>query len=429
MLDSFPQDAEAPATRYLLGEVLFESGRFADAAREYERTAYDYPLHAKSSDAGYAALIAYQKHEPSLSGESKALWHRQAIESSLMFATSFPEHAESARVLTKSDEELFALNEFDRVIEVSKQILERKPAGRARLSAHRGHAAGALVVRSSALRRSRSGLRARERPTSPRTIPTGRRSRSASRPRSTSRPKRSSRRATQSAPSTTSCASVRWRRTRRCAPTRSSMPRRILIDRQAVGSRAQVLESFRRNYPNHELMPQVDAQPRRRVSRNRQFDAGGRRVRAHRGAAEETADVRRAALWQAAELYEKSASPTNAARLYASYVQQYPLPLDPAMEARQKLADMAKAQNDYKARAQWNDDIIRADAMRRCRAHGSQQVPRGEGDARRRRAAGRDVQCDQAGRAARQVAQVEAHADGEGPDCVRQGAGLSVSPR
>ena len=28
MLDSFPQDAEAPATRYLLGEVLFESGRY-----------------------------------------------------------------------------------------------------------------------------------------------------------------------------------------------------------------------------------------------------------------------------------------------------------------------------------------------------------------------------------------------------------------
>src|SRR5512138_1575696 len=127
MLDSFPQDAEAPGTRYLLAEVLFESGRFAEAAKEYERTAYDYPLHSKSAAAGYAALVAYQKHEPTLAGESKALWHRQYIESSLMFATSFPEHLESARVLTKSDEELFALNEFDRVIEISKQILERNP--------------------------------------------------------------------------------------------------------------------------------------------------------------------------------------------------------------------------------------------------------------------------------------------------------------
>ena len=71
--------------------------------------------------------------------------------------------------------------------------------------------------------------------------------------------------------------------------------------------------------------------------------------------------MRRAALWQAAELYEKSGSPTNAARTYASYVKQFPSPLDPAMDARQKLADMAKAQNDLRTRAQWNDEIIRAD--------------------------------------------------------------------
>src|SRR4030095_474193 len=93
MLDSFPQDAEAPATRYLLGEVLFESGRYAEAAREYEPTAYDYPLHAKASAAGYAALIAYQKHESALTGESKALWHRQGLQSSPLFPSRFPQHA------------------------------------------------------------------------------------------------------------------------------------------------------------------------------------------------------------------------------------------------------------------------------------------------------------------------------------------------
>src|SRR5690606_17021227 len=127
MLDSFPQDAQAPDTRYLLAEVLFESGRFAEAAREYERTAYDYPLHSKSAAAGYAALVSYERHEPTLSGESRDLWHRQGIESALMFSNSFPEHPESGRVLTKAAEDLFALEEFGRVIEVSTQILERKP--------------------------------------------------------------------------------------------------------------------------------------------------------------------------------------------------------------------------------------------------------------------------------------------------------------
>jgi len=128
MLDSFPDDSEAPGTRYLLGDVLFESGRFAEAAGEYERTAYDYSEHPKSAAAGYAALVAYQKHEPTISGEAQADWHRKSIESSLKFANTYADHPEAPQVLTRADEELFELKEFDRVIEISQQILERRPA-------------------------------------------------------------------------------------------------------------------------------------------------------------------------------------------------------------------------------------------------------------------------------------------------------------
>jgi tetratricopeptide (TPR) repeat protein len=362
MLDSFPQDPGAPATRYLLGEVLFESGRFAEAAREYERTAYDYPLHAKSSDAGYAALIAYQKHEPSLSGESKALWHRQGIESSLMFATSFPEHAESARVLTKSDEELFALNDFDRVIEVSKQILERSPPVErgyqrtaATLLAHSLFDRKRYVEAEAAYLRAQSYLAATDpdRPAIEERI-------------AASIYKQAE--AKQSAGDATGAVDD-FLRVGALAPNAKVRANAefdaasILVNAKQWDRAAQVLEGFRRTYPNHELMPEVTrnlAVAYLETGRSTQAAGEFERIAAR---TEETADVRRAALWQAAELYEKSASPTNAARLYASYVQQYPLPLDPAMDARQKLADMAKAQNDYKARAQWNEDIIRADAM------------------------------------------------------------------
>jgi tetratricopeptide (TPR) repeat protein len=135
----------------------------------------------------------------------------------------------------------------------------------------------------------------------------------------------------------------------------------ILLQGKQWDRAAQVLESFRRNYPNHELAPEATrslAVAYLETGRSTQAAAEFERIAARDA---EPADVRRAALWQAAELYEKSASPTNAARLYASYVQQYPAPLDPAMEARLKLADMAKANNDLKTRAQWNDEIIRAD--------------------------------------------------------------------
>jgi tetratricopeptide (TPR) repeat protein len=77
----------------------------------------------------------------------------------------------------------------------------------------------------------------------------------------------------------------------------------------------------------------------------------------------ESVDVRRSALWQAAESFQKAGNTTRAARAYASYVTQFPTPLDPAMDARQHLADMALAANDYNTRSKWLDDIIRADAQ------------------------------------------------------------------
>ena len=42
-LHSFPDDPDSAATNYLLAETLFESHNYADAATEYEHTAYDYP--------------------------------------------------------------------------------------------------------------------------------------------------------------------------------------------------------------------------------------------------------------------------------------------------------------------------------------------------------------------------------------------------
>ena len=360
MLDSFPQDAEAPQTRYLLGEVLFESARFAEAAREYEHTAYDYPLHAKSSAAGYAALVAYDKHEATIDGESKAMWHRQSIESSLMFATSFPEHAESARVLTKADEQLFALDEFDRVIEVSKQILERNPAVDAKyqrtastLLAHSLFDRGRFNEAEAAYVRVQGYLPANdpERPAVEERIAAS-----------------IYKQAEAKQASGDAIGAVEdFLRVGALAPNAKVRANAeydaasILVQNKQWDRAAQVLESFRRNHPNHELAPEVTrtlAVAYLETGRATESAAEFERIAAR---AEEPADVRRAALWQAAELYEKSASPTNAARTYASYVKQYPAPLDPAMEARQKLADMAKAQNDVKARSQWIEDIIRAD--------------------------------------------------------------------
>src|SRR5512138_512254 len=360
MLDSFPQDAEAPGTRYLLAEVLFESGRFAEAAKEYERTAYDYPLHSKSAAAGYAALVAYDKHEPTISGESKALWHRQGIESSLMFATSFPEHPESARVLTKADEDLFALNDFDRVIEVSQQILERNPPVDVKyqrtattLLAHSLFDRGRFQEAESAYVRAQGFLAANDP------------DRAAIEERIAASIYKQAEAKQLSGDATGAVDD--FLRVGTLAPNAKVRANAefdaasILVQNKQWDRAAVVLENFRRSHPNHELAPEVTRSLAvAYLETGRSLEAASEFERIA-GREDEPAEVRRAALWQAAELYEKSASPTNAARTYASYVKQYPAPLDAAMDARQKLADMAKAQNDTRGRAQWIAAIIEAD--------------------------------------------------------------------
>ena len=60
---------------FLLAELLYEDSRFAEASAEYEKTAYQYPTHAKSADAGYAALLAYAEQEKRAAGSAE-LAHR-----------------------------------------------------------------------------------------------------------------------------------------------------------------------------------------------------------------------------------------------------------------------------------------------------------------------------------------------------------------
>jgi tetratricopeptide (TPR) repeat protein len=75
----------------------------------------------------------------------------------------------------------------------------------------------------------------------------------------------------------------------------------------------------------------------------------------------EDPEVRRTALWQAAELQAAAGDRVAAARVYTDYVKRYPVPAGPALDARQTLADMARDANDAAGRKHWLEEIIVAD--------------------------------------------------------------------
>src|SRR5205823_10519330 len=69
----------------------------------------------------------------------------------------------------------------------------------------------------------------------------------------------------------------------------------------------------------------------------------------------------RDALWQAAELHEKAGSRAAATRTYDRYLKQYPEPLEPALEARSRLAGVAKADGNAAREQALMKEIFQAD--------------------------------------------------------------------
>src|SRR5690606_38450056 len=129
-LASFPDGDDAAATNFLRAEVLFESGAYRDAPDEYERTAYAYPFHDKSAEAGYAALLAYARHEETLDGEARAEWHRRSLDRALRLAATHPSHREAGAVEPAAAERLVALGELEAARDVALGVVARGPADR-----------------------------------------------------------------------------------------------------------------------------------------------------------------------------------------------------------------------------------------------------------------------------------------------------------
>ncbi len=131
--ETFPNDERIDEIYFLKAEALFAAELFDQAVRDYERVAYKpQGTSAKkhAADAGYAAIISYQNHIATLPAQGKVAkqWQASAVESMLRFAETFHQDERSPSVLTNAAEYLFSLDQYDRAIKVSGELIEKNPA-------------------------------------------------------------------------------------------------------------------------------------------------------------------------------------------------------------------------------------------------------------------------------------------------------------
>jgi len=358
-LGSFKSDAAAPEMNFLLADLLYESGDYRQATREYIVTAYDYPAHEKSAAAGYAAVLAYEKQASTLTGKDLADWNRQAIEDAIRFATTFPDHPQAMAVLTRTSEQLLATNDLDRAIQVAQTVSQSPQAGAAQQQVAWTVMAHAYFDRQDYLQAEGAYQQVRQRMTQD-----DKEYNNINEKLAASIYKQGE--AAQAAGDIAG-AVAHFQRVRTLTPGASIVATAEydaaagLLTLQAWSQAAAVLDRFRSSYPDDPRQGEVtrrlataylaEAQP---LQAAREFERIGR--------SQQDPALRRDALWQAAELYTTAKKPQQATSTYAFYIEQFPQPAEQAIEARHRIADYYTAQHNAREEQRWLSAIIQADA-------------------------------------------------------------------
>jgi TolA-binding protein len=360
-LNSFPKDAESPGINYQLAELLLENKSFAEAAVEYERTAYDYPAHEKASSAGYAAVFAHRENVKLVAASAAGNAKREVIRSSLKFIDTFPKHEKAAVVLGAAADDLYEMKDYVQALTVAQKLIRDFPA------AEQGIRRSAWLVVAHAsfdlekYKEAEDGyknvlqLSAKDDKNTAALIDN----------LAASIYKQGEQAGKLG---DHKLAADHFLRIAQAAPTSTIRP---AAEYDAVASLIQlkdwdkavaVLQAFRQNYPGHKLQPEI--------TKKMAFvykEAGKLAIAAaeYERIEKESKDdeMRRGSLLLAADLYEQAKETDRALEVYRRFVAYFPKPLDLALESRHKIALIYKSRNDSGAYMNELKQIMTQDAQ------------------------------------------------------------------
>jgi TolA-binding protein len=359
-LTSFPMDAESPVINYQLADLLLENGSFGKAAVEFEKTAYGYPLHGKSSQAGYAAVSAYREQLGAVAPEDQDAVKREVVRSSLKFADTFPEHEKAAIVLGAAADDLYGMKEYGQALAAASKLVEAFPDTDADVVREAwlviGHSSYELSRYSEAESAYLKVLAS---------LPAGDKTRDALYDNLAASIYKQGEQA--DAAQDYRAAADHFLRVGRMAPTSKIRPTAeydaaaALIKIKDWETAVSVLVGFRNNFPDNPLQPEVTKKIAYVYRENNQLSlAANEYERIERESQDD--DIRRDALLVAAELHEKDGNSVRALEVYRRYVNYFPQPVEINLETRNKIAEILKAQNNRKSYLEELEKIVAIDA-------------------------------------------------------------------
>jgi len=345
-LDSFPEDVQAPTINYQLADLLLENKDYRDAALEYERTSYNYEPHAKSSEAGYAAVFAYREYLKKADQSQRNIIKHEIIRSSLKFGETYPGHKKAPVVLVAATDDLYGIKDYPMAIKIGQMVIKKYP------NIEPKHIRSAWIVvahasfdltlykEAEAGYKQVLGLTAQKHKDRNKLIENlaasiykqGEQARMLEDFRTAAN---HFLRVAKEAPSS------------KIRPTAEYDAAAVLISLKDWSMASDVLVAFRKSYPKNKLLPEVTKKLAVVYKQDgKLLQAAAEFERIEKESKDD--DVRREALQQAAELYEQADDNNKALSVYTRYVKYFPKPVEFSLEMRSKIANIYKLNKQKK---------------------------------------------------------------------------------
>jgi cellulose synthase operon protein C len=358
-LASFHTDSQAPQMDYQLADLMLENHDYAVAAREYETTAYDYPPNAKSAAAGYAAIYAHREYLKVASADLKDTARRDTINSSIRFADAFPKHEQAAVVLAAAAQDAYEMKDLVLARDSGRHLIEKFPNAAAGVRRDAwlvvGHSTFGLAEYADAEQAYGQVLEA---------TPQGDASHPGLVENLAASIYKQGEQANQAGDYRT--AANHFVRVKQVAPT-SKICAAAEYDAGAALLRlkdwtaaAQVLDEFRRSFPEHELQKEATKQIAYAYQQAGQLSQSAGE---YERVAKESPNpqLRGEALLQAGDLFGQANNADKALEAYSKYVEEFPKPVETAVETRSKIAEICKSKGDQAQYRHQLEEIVRAD--------------------------------------------------------------------
>jgi tetratricopeptide (TPR) repeat protein len=126
----FPNDNAVTELRYKKADAHFENKQYVASAQDYNVVAYSKGRYKLTNKAAYAGIIALNLYvdeltEKNADKETLDKWQAASLQSMLKFSKVFHNDKRSISVLTNAAQAMFALNQYDRAIEVATSLIKK----------------------------------------------------------------------------------------------------------------------------------------------------------------------------------------------------------------------------------------------------------------------------------------------------------------